>query len=126
MYHRYLETRACTPKCRSNRHIQEINAVLTKSSDTQLLLSAIQQCWNCQKMPDKSGRYCLHMAASCGRADVCEWLLKYKKAELSVKSIENGFTPAHCAAFYGNLDALSVLAKHGDTLSKNEHDRLTP
>ena len=123
---KYIETRTCTIKCRSNQHITDLNALITKTDDLQILLSAIQQCWNCHKMPDKYGRYLLHMAASCGRSKVCDWLIKHKKAELNLKTSENGFTPAHCACFYGNIDALAVLARNGANMTKMDFDRLNP
>ena len=53
-------------------------------------------------------------------------LIKYKKAELQLKTSENGFTPIHCASFYGHIDALALLIRYGGSLTKNDHDRLDP
>ena len=97
----YLETRSsCTQKCRSSQHAYELITLLTKSDDEQLLLSGIQQCWNCQKIQDSNGRMLIHMAACCGRTKVIDWLIKYKKADINAKTLENGWNSLHCAAFY--------------------------
>jgi inhibitor of Bruton tyrosine kinase len=123
---KYIEIKACGPKCRSSRHADELIGLITKSDDIRVLASGALQCWNCQKIHDKFGRTLLHVAASCGRAELCEWLLKYKKAEINLKTFENGWTPAHCAAFYGQIDCLLVLIKCGANLLKNDLDRMTP
>ena len=122
---KYIEIKACTPKCKSTRHCLELIGLITKTNDTQIILSGLLQCYSPQKIHDEYGRYLLHMAASCGRAEVVEWLLKYKKADLHLKTLENGWTPAHCAAFYGNIDCLIILIKFGANLFKNDYDRLT-
>lgn len=121
----YLDSRECTPKCRSSQHASDLNALLTKTSDVNLLLSGIQQCWNCHKVHDTSRRYLMHMAAACGHTEVAEWLLQFKKAELTVRTLENNWTPAHCAAFYGNIGTLVALVKRGANLSSIDDDKLT-
>ena len=123
---KYTEAKTCTPKCKSSKHCLELIGLITKTSETQVILSGLLQCYNSQKIHDEYGRYLLHMAAACGRAEVCEWLLKYKKAEIQLKTLENGWTPAHAAAFYGNIDCLILLIKNGANLLKNDYDRLTP
>lgn len=120
------EIKTCSPKCRSAQHALDLISLLTKTNDTHILLSGLMQCWNSHKIHDNQGRDLLHVAASCGRAEVCEWLLEYKKAEINLKTFENGWTPAHCACFYGNIDSLIILIKHGANLTKNDYDRLTP
>ena len=123
---RYFETKTCSRKCSSSQHASELLALITKTDDTQLLISGVQQCWNCQKVHDEFGRYLLHMAASCGRAQLVEWLIKFKKADLHLKTLENGWTPAHCSTFHGHIDCLITLIKCGANLIKNDYDRLTP
>lgn len=61
-----------------------------------------------------------------GRSELCNWLVRLRKADVNVKTLENGWTPAHCACFYGQLDALLVLIRLGANLAKNDIDRLTP
>ena len=120
----YLETRDCAPKCKSSSHASELISLLTKSRDTNLLLSALQQCWNCHKIHDNSRRYLLHMSSSCGLTEVVEWLINYRKAEMNVRTLENNWTPAHCAAFYGNIGTLVSLVKLGASISSLDDDKL--
>jgi hypothetical protein len=123
----YLETRSsCTQKCKSTQHAYELISLLTKSDDSNLLLSGLQQCWNCQKLQDSYGRMIIHMAASCGRSEVIDWLVKYKKADLNVKTLENGWTSLHCAAFYGQIGSLVTLLKNGANLHVFDNEKLTP
>ena len=120
------DTKECTPKCRSVKHATELTNLVTKTSDAHILISAANQCYNCHKNLDASGRHLLHMAASCGRSELLEWLIKCKRADMELKTLENGWTPAHCSAFYGHIDCLIVLIGWGANLIKNDHDRLTP
>ena len=125
----YLETRAnCSQKCKSPKHAYELISLLTKTDDEQLLLSGIQQCWNCQKVQDSNGRMIIHMAACCGRSKVIEWLIHYKKADTSVKTLENGWTPLHCSVYYGQIGSLVSLLKNGanSSLSVFDNDKFTP
>lgn len=119
------EVKTCAPKCRSHGHALELINLITKTNDPHILLSALLQCWNCHKIQDKFGRNMLHMSACCGRREVLEWLIDMKKAELNLKTFENGWTPLHCASFYGNIDCLVSLIKRGANLAKNDFDQLT-
>ncbi len=121
-----LETRSCTPKCKSANHVYELVCLLTKTNDVHVLLSGLQQCWNCHKIPDPLGRYIIHVAASCGRLEVVEWLIKHKKVDMNVKTLENGWTPLHCSAFYGQIDVFIMLTRLGVNLTTCDSDRLTP
>lgn len=121
---KYHELKSCAPKCRSSQHALDLAGLLSKTSDTNVLLSGLWQCWQCQKIHDTSGRYLLHWASMYGRARVCEWLVRQKHADVNVKSGENGWTPAHCACFYGHIDCLVTLIRCGANLEKNDFDRL--
>lgn len=123
---KYHELRTCTPRCRSSQHAHELVGLLSKTADTSVLLSALWQCWQCHKVHDPMGRHLLHVAASFGRTRVCEWLVRMRKADVNVKTQENGWTPAHCACFYGHIGTLVALMRLGANLSKNDYDRLTP
>lgn len=123
---KYYELKACTSKCRSCQHANDLIGLLSKTSQGQVLLSGLLQCYNCHKVQDPLGRYLIHVAASYGRTEVCDWLVKYKKAEVNVKSAESGWTPAHCAVFYGHIDSLVALIRSGANLTKLDNDRLTP
>jgi hypothetical protein len=122
---KYSEIKTCGPKCKSTQHADDLIGLMTRTSDIQIILSGLLQCWNFHKLQDKLGRHLIHIAASCGRSEVCDWLIKLKKVELNLKTLENGWTPSHCAAFYGNIDSLIVFVKNGANLLKNDIDRLT-
>lgn len=123
---KYYDVKECTLKCRSVQHATELAYIVTKTSDTHTLISAANQCHSCHKNQDIAGRHLLHMAASCGRSELLEWLIKLKKADMELKTLENGWTPAHCSAFYGHIDCLIMLIRLGANLIKNDYDRLTP
>jgi ankyrin repeat protein len=123
---KYHETKACTPKCRSSNHANELAGLVSRTNDVSILLSGLLQCWNCQKLHDTSGRHLIHVAASYGRTQLVEWLVRQKKADINVKSAESGWTAAHCAIFYGQLDTFILLVKLGANLNKLDYDRLTP
>ena len=121
----FTDIKTCAPKCRSTQHADELIALITKTSDTQTILSGLLQCHNCHKISDRLGRQLLHVAASCGRTDVCEWLLYYKRADVHARSLESGWTPLHCSAFYGHIDTMMLLLKYGASLAREDNDRLT-
>ena len=121
---RYFDNKTCTSKCRSVKHALDLISLITKTNDTQTLLSAFMQCYNCHKTHDEFGRELIYMAASCGRSEAVDWLVKFKKAELQVKNSESGWTPAHASAFHGHIDSLITLIKLGANLNKTDHDTL--
>lgn len=121
---KYSDYKTCTPKCRSSKHAFELLSLITKTNDLQTLLSAFMQCYNSHKIQDQCGRYLIYMCASCGRSEALEWLVKFKKADLHVKNPESGWTPAHAAAFHGQIDALITLIKLGANLNKLDNDTL--
>lgn len=123
---KHYDTKECTGKCHSEQHASDLIGLISKTSDPQTLLSGMLQCCNPQKVHDDSGRYIIHMAASCGRSELLEWLVQFKKADMNLKTLENGWTAAHCSAFHGHLDSLITLIKLGANLIKNDYDRLTP
>ena len=110
---KHYDTKECTGKCHSEQHASDLIGLISKTSDPQTLLSGMLQCCNPQKVHDDSGRYIIHMAASCGRSELLEWLVQFKKADMNLKTLENGWTAAHCSAFHGHLDSLITLIKLG-------------
>jgi len=121
---KYFDNKTCSLKCRSAKHAFELISLITKTNDTQTLLSAFVQCYSCHKLQDEFGRCLLYMAASCGRSEAIEWLIKIKKADIQIKNTESGWTPAHAAAFYGQIDSLLTLIKLGANLNKLDNDTL--
>ena len=98
----------CGPKCRSRRHALDINAAVSKGSLAEVQ-GYCRLCYNGGQMSDKWGRTALHVAASCGKTDVVEWLLEEKHADVTQKDGESGWTALHRAVFYGQLATATVL-----------------
>ena len=98
----------CGPKCRSKRHNQEVNAVITKGSLLDLQAYS-RLCHTWPQHTDTAGRSALHVAASCGKLDILEWLLTEKQLDPSQKDKESGWTALHRALFYGQLAAARLL-----------------
>lgn len=59
--------------------------------------------------PDELGRTALHFAASCGKSDILEWLVKDHGVDVGAKDLESGWTALHRSVFYGNLDCAVKL-----------------
>lgn len=58
---------------------------------------------------DSEKRSALHTAASCGRRDLCLWLIKNGKADRNLKDHESGYTPLHRSIFYGHINIAVCL-----------------
>lgn len=102
----------CGPKCRSERHAQDLNAAITRGSLREIQ-AYFKLCYNAGCMSDSFRRTALHLAASCGKCDVVDWLLMTKKSDLSAKDEESGWTALHRAVFYGQLGAVRILMQVG-------------
>lgn len=101
----------CTPKCRSQRHADEVVAALTGGSEGQLRAFLTSHCHNAATLRDAFGRTALHLASSLGKKTLLEWLLESKNADLSVKDKESSWTALHRSAFYGHIHCLISLVK---------------
>lgn len=98
----------CGPKCQSKHHNQEVNAVITRG--TLLDFQAYSQlCHTWVQHTDTAGRSALHLAASCGKQDIAEWLITEKKLNVAIKDKESGWTALHRALFYGQLSVARLL-----------------
>lgn len=58
---------------------------------------------------DEEGRSALHLAVSCGRRDLCHWLIKAGKGDINLKDSESGYTPLHRSIFYGHINIAVTL-----------------
>lgn len=100
----------CTSKCRSKRHALEMISAVTKGTLSQIKVY-LQRCYNSTSgLTDPFGRNLLHIAATCGKADIVEWLLEERKFNPSTRDLESNWTALHRALFYGQLAAARVLA----------------
>ena len=98
----------CGPKCRSREHARELNVAISKGNLRQIQLF-LSLCHNATTISDQFGRNVLHVAASCGKTDVVEWLLTERKVEATTKDLEHGWTALHRALFYGQLASARLL-----------------
>ncbi|XP_034553672.1 inhibitor of Bruton tyrosine kinase [Notolabrus celidotus] len=115
----------CTPRCRSQKHADEVVAALTSGSEGQLRAFLTSYCHNAASLRDNFGRTALHLAASLGKKALLEWLLESKNADLMVKDKESCWTALHRSAFYGQIHCLISLVKHGGLLSTQDKEGLT-
>ncbi|XP_043542884.1 inhibitor of Bruton tyrosine kinase isoform X2 [Chiloscyllium plagiosum] len=115
----------CTPKCRSLQHALDMISVLTKGTESQSKAFLSLYCYNATSLKDGFGRTVLHMAASCGKKSVLDWLLEKKGADPSVKDKESGWTALHRSIFYGHVDCSVFLLKHGSNLHIQDKEGLS-
>ncbi|XP_068698933.1 inhibitor of Bruton tyrosine kinase-like isoform X2 [Montipora foliosa] len=119
----------CSPKCRKSKHkdlnfssvlsIGEENAAKVKGQLPRL-------CSNFALVKDQCGRTALHLAASCGKCDILEWLVTEHAADLNSKDEESGWTSLHRSVFYGHLDCAVRLIQCGADLSSLDKEGLSP
>ncbi|XP_076444948.1 inhibitor of Bruton tyrosine kinase-like [Babylonia areolata] len=115
----------CGPKCRSKQHSLEVNSVITKGSLLELQ-AYTRLCHTWAQHTDVAGRSALHVAASCGKIDIVEWLLTLKHQDPSQKDKESGWTALHRALFYGQLAAARLLVQNNADLYCRDHEGLGP
>lgn len=129
--------RDCTDKCSSVVHAAELIAAVTlprsSISDKQLASYLKSKCRNFHwvqcllcfssfnylwtnyrpsiflQVCDEFGRKVLHMAASCGRKELCQWLIKCYKVSIDDQDKESAYTSLHRAVLYGNIDVAVLL-----------------
>lgn len=102
----------CSPKCRKAKHSDlNFSAVLNIGQEDAAKVQSIlpQLCANFARATDQYGRNALHLAASCGKCDILEWLVKEQGADLNSKDEESGWTSLHRSLFYGYLDCAVKL-----------------
>lgn len=115
----------CTARCHSQEHGTEMAAVITCGTVHQIKTFILSRCLNPFFVSDGNGRNLLHVAASCGKLEILEWLLA-KGAECRVKDKESGWTPLHRSLFYGQISCAIHLIRHGASLRRYDKDDLTP
>lgn len=120
-----LGTPDCTPKCRSERHADEVISALTSGSEACLRAFLSVHCHNSATLRDEFGRTALHLAASMGKRELLQWLLDCKHADLLAKDKESGWTALHRSAFYGQIHCLITLIKRGGSLSMQDKEGLS-
>lgn len=99
----------CTPKCRLAKHAELILSAITKEDAAKIRAILPRICANFARVSDQSGRSALHLAASCGKGDILEWLVKDQGVDVGTKDLESGWTALHRSVFYGYLDCAVKL-----------------
>lgn len=118
----------CTERCKSNDHGSCITFAITKRSitDKQLASFIKSVCNNFTQVVDYEGRNALHMAAACGRKELCQWLVRYAQADINARDAECGFTALHRSIFYGHLHVAIAMMKLGANGHVMDKDDLQP
>ena len=102
----------CSPKCRLAKHNDfNFSAIINITQEDVAKVRAIlpRLCSNFARVTDQCGRNALHLAASCGKCEILEWLASEEGADLNSKDLESGWTPLHRSVFYGYLDCMVKL-----------------
>ena len=100
----------CMPRCRSQDHGTAMAAAITCGTSHQVKTFVLSHCLNPFHIMDATGRNLLHVAASCGKLEVMEWLLEHG-ADVRVKDKESGWTPLHRSTFYGQISCAIHLIR---------------
>ncbi|XP_071454311.1 inhibitor of Bruton tyrosine kinase [Hetaerina americana] len=118
----------CSRRCRSVEHADEIASAILRGNEDQAIAFMCWRCSNFSRVIDEDGRTPLHIAASCGKTKVLEWLLKNLDNEscINAKDYESGYTPLHRSLFHGHLSAARCLIMHGAKLTSLDNDGLMP
>nr|XP_005596865.2 inhibitor of Bruton tyrosine kinase isoform X3 [Equus caballus] len=114
----------CTSKCQSLKHALDVLSVVTKGSENQIKAFLSSHCYNAATIKDAFGRNALHLVSSCGKKGVLDWLIE-KGVDLLVKDKESGWTALHRSIFYGHIDCVWSLLKHGVSLYIQDKEGLT-
>ncbi|XP_042795172.1 inhibitor of Bruton tyrosine kinase isoform X4 [Panthera onca] len=114
----------CTSKCRSLKHALDVLSVVTKGNENQIKAFLSSYCYNAATIKDAFGRNALHLVSSCGKKGVLDWLIE-KGVDLLVKDKESGWTALHRSIFYGHIDCVWSLLKHGVSLYIQDKEGLS-
>ncbi|XP_054831335.1 inhibitor of Bruton tyrosine kinase isoform X2 [Eublepharis macularius] len=115
----------CTLKCRSLQHALDIISVVTQGREGQIKAFLTSHCYNAATCKDVFGRNALHLASSCGKKGVLEWLAETNGVDLLAKDKESGWTALHRGIFYGHIDCAWSLMKHGVSLYIQDKEGLS-
>ncbi|XP_022089803.1 inhibitor of Bruton tyrosine kinase-like [Acanthaster planci] len=116
----------CTLRCRSSRCASNLISVITRGTPHQIKTYLGGACQNAGHVADACGRTTLHMAASLGKFEIIDWLVKEKHASLGAEDLESGWTALHRSIFHGQVIAAVYLISHGASTDKHDNEDLTP
>jgi len=116
----------CTIKCKSYQHAGQLICAATQSCGEHDIIAWIaRHCHTPARTRDENGRSLLHIAASLGRNELINWILKYKDGMINSKDVESGYSALHRAAFFGHIQTLIFLIKQGSNLALTDNNGLT-
>lgn len=98
----------CERRCNSKHHAAELIAAVTKTTPKQAKLF-LSRCCNAGVVRDRFGRTALHVAASCGKRELAEWLIAESKANVKSTDHESGWSCLHRALYCGQLATAKML-----------------
>lgn len=135
---KYYGFRECKEECKSKQHADELISAISLAhsavTDKQLAHFLKSRCWSYDivrsttnyrtlyvilefrtlsndypQVQDHFGRNVLHIAASCGRKDLCRWLIKYSNVNVDDADAESAYTPLHRSLLFGYIDVAVTL-----------------
>ncbi|XP_043231783.1 inhibitor of Bruton tyrosine kinase-like [Amphibalanus amphitrite] len=115
----------CTRRCRSRQHADLVSAAITQADDEPLISYLSWVCHAAATGTDSAGRTPLHVAASCGRTQLVEWLVRVRGVPLDTKDAESGMTALQRAVFYGQLGTVRTLLSLGASALTQDHADMT-
>ena len=101
----------CTSKCRLARHAELVFSAITREDLPTLQKICKCVCANAVQLTDASGRSALHVAASCNKPDVLEWLIRECGVDVDSRDGESGWSALHRSVFYGHVACAVKLLK---------------
>ena len=108
----------CTSKCRNFNHAADVVlSAITRENLTSFQTICQRICVNFPFVVDAYGRSPLHVAASCGKHDIVEWLVKEQRVDIGIRDKESNWTPLHRSLFYGQLHCSVKLLQASDCLT---------
>ncbi|XP_039268382.2 inhibitor of Bruton tyrosine kinase-like [Styela clava] len=122
----WYENSECGQKCRSPECVADLNCIITKGNALQIKEHIRTSCPTATIRCDTLGRSAIHLAASCGKIEVLDWLIATFNCNLNVQDRESGWTPLHRAVYYGRLGCVILLIEHGANMWVRDKEGMTP
>eukprot|EP00794_Sanderia_malayensis_P000400 gene400-1034_t len=107
-------------KCLSSFHVEYFLSAITRESLDDLKVLSKTRCKHAAYLIDELGRTPLHIAVSCGRYDVAEWLVEECSVDIGQRD-RDGWNALHRSLYYGNIHCA-----HGLDYSVHDKEGLSP
>ena len=103
----------CTATCHLTEHADLVLSAITREDLSTFQKISKRVCANGAQIRDLVGRNALHVAASCNRSDILEWLVKECGVDIELRDAESGWSALHRSLYYGHLKCTVDLVKVG-------------